>query len=70
MFNFIFDFIIYISNISSNVLDKKLNIINNNIINKYLLFLFFNNLIIGLKVVKKNPIIVAIKNRGNLFKLL
>lgn len=38
------------------------------IIKAIFLFLFFNSLKIGLKVVKKNPISVAIKNLGNLYK--
>lgn len=33
------------------------------------IFLFFNSLKMGLKVVKKNPISTANKNLGNLFKL-
>lgn len=32
-----------------------------------LVFLLFNNLKIGLKVVKKNPNIIEIKNLGNLY---
>lgn len=36
------------------------------IINVIFLFLFFNSLKMGLKVIKKNPIVTLIKNLGNL----
>lgn len=38
------------------------------IINTVIIFLFFNALKSGLKVVKKNPKNTAIKNLGNLYK--
>lgn len=47
-----------------------ININNIIIIITILIFLFFNDLKIGLKVVKKNPMITAIKNLGNLYTLL
>lgn len=47
-----------------------INIVTTPIIVTIILFLFFNNLKIGLRVIKKNPSNIAIKNLGNLYIFL
>ena len=73
MFNLLFSFfyfwLFFYSVIFFNIryIIISINIIITNVMTPT--FLFFNNLKIGLKVVKKNPIITAIKNLGNLYTL-